>query len=108
MRSAPVRLVPPLATHGARRLGSLGLSLTVGSAAYVRVFVACVTLVTNLALCEYPCMSDRLTGLDTSFLHLERDGAHMHVASTAIFEGPTPEYRDFVDHLASRLHLHLD
>jgi WS/DGAT/MGAT family acyltransferase len=64
-----------------------------------------VTLVTNLALCEYPCMSDRLTGLDTSFLHLERDGAHMHVASTAIFEGPTPEYRDFVDHLASRLHL---
>lgn len=29
----------------------------------------------------------------------------MHVASTTIFEGPAPSYEDFVDHLASRLHL---
>ena len=48
---------------------------------------------------------DRLTGLDTSFLHLERDGAHMHVASTVIFEGPAPAYQEFVDHIGSRLHL---
>jgi WS/DGAT/MGAT family acyltransferase len=48
---------------------------------------------------------DRLSGLDTSFLHLERDGAHMHVASTVIFEGPAPAYGEFVDQLASRLHL---
>jgi diacylglycerol O-acyltransferase len=48
---------------------------------------------------------DRLTGLDASFLHLERDGAHMHVASTVTFEGPAPDYRDFVDHIGSRLHL---
>jgi WS/DGAT/MGAT family acyltransferase len=48
---------------------------------------------------------DRLSGLDTSFLQLERGPAHMHVASTTIFEGPTPEYTDFRDHIASRLHL---
>src|SRR3954463_4248409 len=50
-------------------------------------------------------MTDRLTGLDTSFLHLERDGTHMHVASTTIFEGPAPPYVEFRDHIASRLHL---
>jgi len=29
----------------------------------------------------------------------------MHVASTSIFEGPTPTYEEFQHHLASRLHL---
>ncbi len=48
---------------------------------------------------------DRLSGLDTSFLHLEDGPAHMHVASTTLFEGPTPEYEEFRDHIASRLHL---
>jgi len=48
---------------------------------------------------------DRLTGLDTSFLHLERDGAHMHVASTMIFEGPPPDFDEFKQHLSERLHL---
>jgi diacylglycerol O-acyltransferase / wax synthase len=48
---------------------------------------------------------DRLTGLDSSFLHLEQDGAHMHVASTTLFEGPAPKYLEFRDHIASRLHL---
>jgi WS/DGAT/MGAT family acyltransferase len=48
---------------------------------------------------------DRLSGLDTSFLHLERDGAHMHVASTTVFEGPPPGHEEFRDHIASRLHL---
>ena len=52
------------------------------------------------------CMSpDRLTGLDASFLHLERDGAHMHVASTMIFDGPPPDFAEFREHLRSRLHL---
>ncbi len=46
---------------------------------------------------------DRLTGLDSSFLHLEKDGAHMHVASTTLFEGPPPAYAEFRDHIASRL-----
>jgi diacylglycerol O-acyltransferase / wax synthase len=49
--------------------------------------------------------SDRLTGLDASFLHLERSGAHMHVASTIIFEGEAPTHAEFRDHIASRLHL---
>ena len=48
---------------------------------------------------------DRLTGLDSSFLHLEDGPAHMHVASTLVFEGPTPAYEEFRDHIASRLHL---
>jgi diacylglycerol O-acyltransferase / wax synthase len=36
---------------------------------------------------------------------MERAGAHMHVASTSIFEGPAPSHADFRDHIASRLHL---
>lgn len=48
---------------------------------------------------------ERLSGLDTSFLHLERSGAHMHVASTSIFEGSAPTHAEFRDHIASRLHL---
>jgi WS/DGAT/MGAT family acyltransferase len=49
--------------------------------------------------------TERLTGLDTSFLHMERAGAHMHVASSSIFEGPAPTHAEFRDHIASRLHL---
>jgi WS/DGAT/MGAT family acyltransferase len=48
---------------------------------------------------------DRLTGLDSSFLHLERGPAHMHVASTTVFEGPAPDYKDLCEHLDARLHL---
>ncbi len=48
---------------------------------------------------------DRLSGLDASFLQLEHGPAHMHVASTTVFEGPAPEYEEFRDHIASRLHL---
>ncbi len=48
---------------------------------------------------------ERLSGLDTSFLHLERSGAHMHVASTSVFEGQAPTHEEFRDHIASRLHL---
>ena len=56
-------------------------------------------------LCEDGPMPDRLSGLDTSFLHLERAGAHMHVASVSIFGGPAPTHGEFRDHIASRLHL---
>jgi WS/DGAT/MGAT family acyltransferase len=48
---------------------------------------------------------DRLTGLDSSFLHLEHDSAHMHVAGCAIFEGSAPDYEDLVEAILSRLHL---
>ena len=47
----------------------------------------------------------RLSGLDASFLHMERAGAHMHVASLIVFEGPPPSHEEFRDHIASRLHL---
>jgi diacylglycerol O-acyltransferase / wax synthase len=48
---------------------------------------------------------DRLSGLDSAFLHLERGPAHMHVGSTMIFEGPAPDYEDFKRAIEARLHL---
>ncbi len=48
---------------------------------------------------------DRLTGLDSSFLHLEGDSAHMHVAGCMVIEGAPPSYDEFVEHIVSRLHL---
>jgi diacylglycerol O-acyltransferase len=49
---------------------------------------------------------DRLTGLDTAFLHLEDNStAHMHVASVMIFEGRAPTQQELVDHVLGRLHL---
>jgi WS/DGAT/MGAT family acyltransferase len=52
-----------------------------------------------------PMNPDRLSGLDSSFLHLERGPAHMHVASTTVFEGPAPDYDELREHIAARLHL---
>ena len=48
---------------------------------------------------------DRLTGLDASFLHLEGDVSHMHVAAAMVCEGPAPAYGELVDQIVSRLHL---
>ena len=48
---------------------------------------------------------DRLTGLDSSFLHLERDSAHMHVAGCSVFIGSAPSYDELLEAIASRLHL---
>jgi WS/DGAT/MGAT family acyltransferase len=48
---------------------------------------------------------DRLTGLDSSFLHLERDSAHMHVAGCMVFRGTAPAYEDLLEEIISRLHL---
>jgi diacylglycerol O-acyltransferase len=36
---------------------------------------------------------------------MERAGAHMHVASTSIFEGPPPSHEEFREQIESRLHL---
>lgn len=47
----------------------------------------------------------RLSALDASFLHLEKAGSRMHVASVTIFEGPTPHYDELREHVESRLHL---
>jgi WS/DGAT/MGAT family acyltransferase len=50
--------------------------------------------------------NDRLTALDSSFLHLEdNQPSHMHVASVTIFQGPPPDYQELVDGIAARLHL---
>jgi diacylglycerol O-acyltransferase / wax synthase len=49
---------------------------------------------------------DRLTALDSTFLHLEDDStAHMHVASVMVFEGKAPTPEELIDHILSRLHL---
>jgi diacylglycerol O-acyltransferase / wax synthase len=49
---------------------------------------------------------DRLTALDSTFLHLEdHSAAHMHVASVMVFEGRPPTLQEFVEHIDSRLHL---
>jgi diacylglycerol O-acyltransferase / wax synthase len=48
---------------------------------------------------------DRLTGLDASFLAIEKGGAHMHVGSVLVLDGPAPDYEDFVAAIEQRLHL---
>jgi len=49
---------------------------------------------------------NRLSALDTAFLHLEDHGtAHMHVASVMVFQGETVTPDELVEHLLSRMHL---
>jgi diacylglycerol O-acyltransferase / wax synthase len=49
---------------------------------------------------------DRLTALDTTFLHLEdHSTAHMHVASVMVFDGKAPNPDELVEHVVNRLHL---
>ena len=49
---------------------------------------------------------DRLTALDSTFLHLEdHSTAHMHVASVMVFEGAAPTLQELIDHVLGRLHL---
>ena len=46
---------------------------------------------------------DRLSAVDASFLHQEKQSSHMHVGALAVFEGPPPTREDFCAHLGSRL-----
>jgi diacylglycerol O-acyltransferase / wax synthase len=48
---------------------------------------------------------DRLSPIDASFLHEERQSAHMHVGALVLFEGPPPSWEDFAAHIESRLQL---
>jgi diacylglycerol O-acyltransferase len=63
--------------------------------------------ITHRPACKNPAMAnrDRLTGLDSSFLHLEHDATHMHVAGCMVFDGHAPAYDELVDQILSRLHL---
>ncbi len=46
---------------------------------------------------------DRLSAIDASFLHQEKQSSHMHVGALAVFEGPPPAREDFCAHLEARL-----
>lgn len=47
----------------------------------------------------------RISALDASFLHLEKAGARLHVASVTVFDGPAPPYDELRELIESRLHL---
>ena len=46
---------------------------------------------------------DRLSSVDAGFLHLEEDGAHMHIGALGVFEGPPPSIEAFRAHIDARL-----
>ncbi len=48
---------------------------------------------------------DRLSAVDASFLHQEKQASHMHVGALVIFEGPPPSRDEFAEHIESRLDL---
>jgi diacylglycerol O-acyltransferase / wax synthase len=48
---------------------------------------------------------DRLSAIDASFLHQEKQASHMHVGALVIFEGPPPSHDDFAEHIEARLRL---
>ncbi len=66
-----------------------------------------MSLITRGLACQnhFVANPDRLSGLDSSFLHLERDSAHMHVAGCMLFDGEAPTYDELVGQIVSRLHL---
>src|SRR4051812_45554304 len=48
---------------------------------------------------------DRLSSVDASFLHQERQASHMHVGAVLLFEGPPPTYEELLEQIESRLPL---
>lgn len=48
---------------------------------------------------------DALSSLDASFLYIENEFNHMHVAVVAIFEGPPPQGEEVEEMISSKLHL---
>ena len=48
---------------------------------------------------------DRLSSIDASFLHQEGPTSHMHIGGVLVFEGPPPDFTDYLDHVRGRLHL---
>jgi diacylglycerol O-acyltransferase / wax synthase len=47
---------------------------------------------------------DRMTALDTWFLHVEDDINHMHIGSIGVFEGPVPDADDLQRVIGASLH----
>jgi len=48
---------------------------------------------------------DRLSSTDASFLHQEGATSHMHIGGVLVFEGPAPDFTEYLDHVRGRLHL---
>jgi diacylglycerol O-acyltransferase / wax synthase len=48
---------------------------------------------------------DRLSSIDASFLHQEGPTSHMHIGGVLIFDGPPPDFTEYLDHVRGRLHL---
>src|SRR5947199_1592939 len=48
---------------------------------------------------------DRLSAVDASFLHQEKEASHMHVGAVLVFEGPPPPFEELLEGIESRLHL---
>ena len=71
---------------------------------YTHLVEGCHPIVLKVRIETVPT-HDRLSALDTSFLHLERDGAHMHVASVLVFAGEAPTHEEFMAGVEARLHL---
>ena len=46
----------------------------------------------------------QLSGLDASFLYIENEVNHMHVAVVAILEGPPPHGEEIEEMVSSKLH----
>jgi WS/DGAT/MGAT family acyltransferase len=46
---------------------------------------------------------DRMSSLDATFLHVEDDVTHMHIASTLIFDGPPPRYEELLSMIEGKL-----
>ena len=46
---------------------------------------------------------DRLSSIDAGFLHIEDEGAHMHIGALGVFEGPVPSGAAFRAHIDARL-----
>ena len=48
---------------------------------------------------------DRLSALDSSFLHQEDEAAHMHLGGVLVCEGPPPPIGELLEHVRRRLDL---
>ncbi|SEH14517.1 acyltransferase, WS/DGAT/MGAT [Thermoleophilum album] len=50
-------------------------------------------------------VGERLGGLDTAFLQIENENAHMHIGVVLTFAGEAPRYDDLIEVFERRLHL---